>query len=313
MKANEPEEGIHLELKQVKGNTWVLEGIELIPLYKLDDNHCVLLDTGHPNEVEELEQALTDAGLIPVGLLCSHAHPDHYGNSLWLKEKYGTITALSSPETALLNNWLTMKSYYLTIPLDTVIERNCSMVRQPDVILPDEDDLVWFCGAQFQILHVPGHSPGLISVITPDNVCYVSDAMLSEEMLTAKLPHNQNHHIAIASREKIRHAECDLFIMAHKGICDNREISAVIDANLDLLYRRGQEILSLIDRPMTFSEINHAAVGLHKLYTHRPYRALVYQRNVTFIIEYLLEEGELEMECHEGVVRYCRTQTPEEY
>lgn len=302
-----------MELKQVKGNTWVMEGIELIPFYKLDESRCVLLDTGHPNEVEELEETLKQAGLTPVGLLCSHAHPDHYGNSLWLQKKYGTVIALSAPETALLNNWLTMKSYYLTMPLDMVIERNSTMVRNPDVILPDEDETIWFCGAQFQILHVPGHAPGLVSVITPDNICYVSDAMLSEEMLGAKLPHNQNHHIAIASREKIRRTDCDLYIMAHKGICDGREISALIDANLDLLYRRAQEILSLIDHPMTFSEVNHAAVGLHKLYTHRPYRALVYQRNVTFIIEYLLEEGELEMECHEGVIRYRRTEAPEEY
>ena len=302
-----------MELRQVKGNTWVMEGIELIPFYKLDENHCILLDTGHPDEVKELEQTLEETGLIPVGLLCSHAHRDHYGNSLWLQRKYDTIIALSAPETALLTNWLTLKSYYLTMPLDMVIESNSAMVHDPDVILPDEDETIWFCGAQFQILHVPGHSPGLVSVITPDNVCYVSDAMFSEEMLNAKLPHNQNHHIAIASREKIRRTDCELYIMSHRGICDGREISGLIDANLDLLYRRGQEVLSLIDHPMTFSEINQAACSLHKLYTHRAFRALVYQRNVTFLLEYLIEEGELETECHEGVIRYRRTEAPEEY
>ena len=35
-----------MNLTQVKGNTWVLEGIQLIPLYKLDDRRCILLDTG---------------------------------------------------------------------------------------------------------------------------------------------------------------------------------------------------------------------------------------------------------------------------
>ena len=34
-----------MELRQVKGNTWVLDSWELIPLYKLDAHRCVLLDT----------------------------------------------------------------------------------------------------------------------------------------------------------------------------------------------------------------------------------------------------------------------------
>ena len=42
----------------VKGNTWVLEGMEWIPFYKLDERRCILLDTGLLGEREELEQAL---------------------------------------------------------------------------------------------------------------------------------------------------------------------------------------------------------------------------------------------------------------
>ena len=47
-----------MNLRQVKGNTWVLEGLEFIPLYRLDGGRCVLLDTGLAQEREELEQAL---------------------------------------------------------------------------------------------------------------------------------------------------------------------------------------------------------------------------------------------------------------
>ena len=34
-----------MKLTQVKGNTWVAEGMELIPFYKVDDARCILLDT----------------------------------------------------------------------------------------------------------------------------------------------------------------------------------------------------------------------------------------------------------------------------
>ena len=51
-----------MELEQVKGNTWVLKSWELIPFYKLDDSHCILLDTGLNDQREDLEGSLREAG-----------------------------------------------------------------------------------------------------------------------------------------------------------------------------------------------------------------------------------------------------------
>ena len=52
-----------LPLKQVKGNTWVAEGVELVPFYKLDEERCILLDSGLVSERDRLEAALLAAGL----------------------------------------------------------------------------------------------------------------------------------------------------------------------------------------------------------------------------------------------------------
>lgn len=57
-----------------------------------------------------------------------------------------------------------------------------------------------------------------ISTITPDNVCYVADALLSHELLGAKLPYNLSQKEAVA-REKLRGLGCDAYIMAHRGVC----------------------------------------------------------------------------------------------
>ena len=84
-----------MNLTQVKGNTWVIEANQLIPLYKLDEKRCVLLDTGLLEEREELENTLSGAGLTPVGVLCSHAHVDHCANNGYLQGKYGAQVALT--------------------------------------------------------------------------------------------------------------------------------------------------------------------------------------------------------------------------
>ncbi len=292
-----------MKLTQVKGNTWVAEGYELIPFYKLDDKRCVLLDTGLLEEREELESALLEAGLTPAGVLCSHAHVDHCASNGYFREKYGAKIALTFPEAGMCDNLLNLKCYFLTLPLGMVEREAGCMVHEPDIIIPPDGPFS-FRGALFQIVHTPGHSAGHVCTVTPDGVCYAADALLSREMLKAKLPYNLNHELAEKSREKLRGVDCELFVIAHRGICPASEIGALIDANQALLQTRAREVLSLIDRPMTASEIDLAACRFYQLFTHRLRRALRYQRNVSFLLEYLVDRGELAAEIRDGTVYY---------
>ena len=46
-----------MELEHVLGNTWVFKSWELIPFYKVDESHCILLDTGLNDQREDLEES----------------------------------------------------------------------------------------------------------------------------------------------------------------------------------------------------------------------------------------------------------------
>jgi len=298
--------GYGVKLTQVKGNTWVLEGIEFIPLYRLDDKRCVLLDSGLLQEREELEAALGAAGLVPVGVLCSHAHVDHCANNGYLQGKYGTKVALTFPEAGMCSSLLTLKCYFLLLSPGRVEQESECMIHTPDVIIPPEDGPFSFCGAEFRIIHTPGHSSGHVCTVTPDNVCYAADALLSAGLLDAKLPYNLSQRLALDSREKLRGLGCDACIMAHRGVCAGGEFDALIDANQDLSRRRAGEILALVDRPMTASQIDEAACVHYKLFTHKPSRSLRFERNVRFFIEYLVDAGRLEEVCQNGATYYVR-------
>lgn len=297
-----------MELTQVKGNTWVLEGVEYIPLYKLDDSRCVLLDSGLLQEREELEEALRAAGLTPAGVLCSHAHVDHCANNGYLQEKYGAKVALTFPEAGMCSSLLTLKCYFLTLSPGTVERESSCMIHTPDLYIPPADGPFSFCGAQFGIVHTPGHSSGHVCTVTPDNVCYTADALLSQELLGAKLPYNLSQEMAVDSREKLRFLGCDAYIMAHRGVCPESEIGGLIDANQELVRRRAEEILALVDRPMTASQIDEAACVLYRLFTRKPRRSLRFERNVRFFIEYLVDAGRLAEECQNGATYYHRTE-----
>ena len=295
-----------MELTRVKGNTWVIEANQLIPLYRLDDSRCVLLDSGLLQEREALEELLKAAGLTPVGVLCSHAHVDHCANNGYLQEKYGARVALTPPEAGMCSSLLTLKCYFLTLSPGTVARESACMVHRPDVSIPMSDGPFDFCGATFHILHTPGHSAGHICVVTPDNVCYTADALLSREMLTAKLPYSLSQQMALESREKLRDLSCDAYVMAHRGVCSGEEVGALIDANQDLVRRRADEILSLADRPMTASQIGEAACVRYELFTHKPPRSLRFERNVRFFIEYLVDTGRLVQVCQNGTTYYVK-------
>ena len=298
-----------MKLSQVRGNTWIAEGMELIPFYKVDQRRVILLDTGLKQEREELEASLLQAGLTPAGILCSHAHVDHCGSNAYFQQKYRIPVALTLPEAGICTSMLNIKCYFVLLSPASV-ERDAShMLHTPDVIIPPEDGPFSFAGATFRIVHTPGHSSGHISTITPDNVCYTADAVLSPELLNSKLPYDLSHRMAMESREKLRGLDCDGYIMAHRGVCGREELAELIDENQALIRRRAGEILSLIVRPMTLSQICQAVCTFYQLVTHKPRRALQFERNIRFFLDYLTDRGELELRCKNGTAYYCPPET----
>ena len=193
-----------MKLTQVKGSTWVLEANELIPLYLLDDRRCVLLDSGLAKEREEIEKTLLEAGLEPAGILCSHAHVDHCANNRYFQEKYHLPVALTAPEAGMCSSILNLKCYRLLVSPDAAEQEMSEMVHVPDLILPPVDGPIRLAGAMFRILHTPGHSSGHICAVTPDNVCYPGDALMSQALLDAKLPYGLSIQLAMESRERLR-------------------------------------------------------------------------------------------------------------
>ena len=296
-----------MNVTQVLGNTWVLEAEELIPFYRLPDNRCILLDSGLSEEREALEEALKRENLTVAGILCSHAHGDHCGNNQYFQRQYQVPIALTAPEAGMCSSITALKCYFLVLSPGTVERELSHMIHTPDVLIPARDGIFHFLEVPFEIVHTPGHSVGHIAVITPDHVCYTGDAMLSYEMLQAKLPHELDHRTAEESRRKLKQLHCERYVMAHRGICDFEDMQRLIQANQELMQCRTQEILELITHPMTFSEMNERVCTHYQLFTKVPRRALRFERNIRFFLEYLLDQGRVQTECRNGTVLYSKT------
>lgn len=294
-----------MKLTQVKGNTWVAEGNELIPFYRLEDGRCILLDSGLPHEREELEAALLAAGLTPAAILGSHAHVDHAANHAYFQKKYGLPVAITAAEAGMCADILNLKCSTSVVSPAIVRREKGEMPVIPDVVLPNEDCEAELLGVKLRCIYTPGHSAGHICIVTPDNVCYVGDVLFSPESLDVKLPYCLDHARDLQSKERLRALDCDVFIAAHRGVFTDG--NAMVDANRELVHRRAAEILSVIDRPMTFSQVNAAVCGYFELAPKTARRALGFEVSIRFFVEYLLDRGDLELSVADGVVCYAPT------
>ncbi|HAD19204.1 MAG TPA: hypothetical protein DCF42_02285, partial [Lachnospiraceae bacterium] len=61
-----------MKLRQAKGNTWYLEDWQLIPLYRTDPRHCILIDSGDLTQRDSIWRTLEANGIRPVGILGTH-------------------------------------------------------------------------------------------------------------------------------------------------------------------------------------------------------------------------------------------------
>ena len=246
-----------MEFKQVVGNTWCFDAGMLIPVYRTDNSHCIMMDTGAQYMRRDIEAALEAQGLTPIGLLCTHTHFDHFGNANYFSHKYRCPVALPLGEAEICRTVESVKSHLFAYPegqvrSDPKMAEIACMVDH--VIRPEERDTL-FRGVRFRVIHTPGHGLDHVSYITPDNVCYAGDALMCGKSLThSKLPYTFHFGRSLESIRRLRDIDCEAMILAHRGVVyDGFETLA--DENRTVMENSLETLRKMVDRPMSSGEI----------------------------------------------------------
>lgn len=289
-----------MKLTQVKGKTWVLEGSGLMGLYRLEENRCILLDSGEDFERQELAPTLAQAGLTPVGVLSTHVHVDHSINNGWLRRTYGCRVAVPAGEAHLTSSPRALKSYLYSYTPEELVHIRGEMACPVDCPIPEEDGTFSFCGVPFSIVHTPGHSLDHLCAVTPDNVCMVGDAVLTGQESSFKLPYALFLDQMIHSAGRLLDTRCHAYILSHRGVVS--DIRPAAEWTQALLKKRAAEILALVDRPMTSEQVWQAVNEHFCLLSSRVSRAAVMERNLRSFLDYLVDQGALERSARRGLI-----------
>ena len=282
-----------MELKQISGNTWCLSGHQIIPLYRTDSSHCILMDTGPYALREELERDLARYGLTPIGLLCTHTHFDHFGNTRYLSERFNCPVALPLGEAEICRTLASVKSHLYVYSAGQVAsdpERSQIPCLVDHVIRPEETDTL-FRGVRFRALQTPGHAMDHAAYITPDNVCYIGDALMCGRTLhTSRLPYAFNFQQSLDTIRSLKGLDCQAMAVAHCGVL-YEGFDALVEENLQVMERQLAEVRALVDRPMSSDEICGAVCQRMGVVVSTVKKAQNLERFLRPYMEYLVDSG----------------------
>ncbi len=149
---------------------------------------AILIDAGPPGSRATIIAGVEEAGVRAEDLrliLISHGHLDHYGTAAELREWCGAPVAAprGEPEFSLdrrnalppaqtLRGSLVRWVYLLLAPMVHFAP------LEADILFDDKADLLDY-GLEAWTVLLPGHSPGMMGVVTPDGDLFAADLFVN--------------------------------------------------------------------------------------------------------------------------------------
>ena len=167
---------------------------------------ATVIDPG--GDVAEILAQLEKQGLKLVQILLTHGHIDHAGGADELRERTGiAVIGPQIGDKILLDH---LENQGRAYGLDGA--RNLV----PDRWL-DEGDKVQLGGAEFDVLHCPGHSPGSLVYVSPAlRVAFVGDVLFQGSIGRTDFPYGDHDALIHAIKTKLLPLGDDIgFVCGH--------------------------------------------------------------------------------------------------
>lgn len=297
-----------MNLVKIKGNTCYIPGPTNIGVYVFKNKNCLLIDTGINNsQARKIEEVLVANNLHLKYIINTHSHLDHCGGNIYLKNAYPgcQVYASDKEKTFMENPSLLAVMLYSANPLRGL---DRSPRRFPvDFVL--EPGVNRFHDEKFEIIPLSGHTWGQIGVITPERVCFVGDSIFSPGILDKySLPYLFDIGESMATLEFLREIDAGCFLISHdeQGVVPREEMPSLVARNLTNIDKYLQQILELLDRPLSREDILENLVILNDLKLNLMEYHLLFS-TVSAFIKHLYDQDLLTYSIEDGRLYYYRS------
>lgn len=146
----------------------------------------ILVDAGLKGAADKLAEALDKLDVKPGDIrliIITHNHYDHTGGLEEIKELTGAPTAMHKAEVDSVVDVKSFKDNQASMMFRLIVKIFGSMTPKQDmggftadIELHDGMNLDKY-GIDAKIVHVPGHTPGSVCVVTADGQCLIGDTL----------------------------------------------------------------------------------------------------------------------------------------
>jgi glyoxylase-like metal-dependent hydrolase (beta-lactamase superfamily II) len=260
-------------------------------IYRINDQEVCLIDSGNDKEAgKKIQTILADKGWKLKFILNTHSNADHVGGNAVLQQRL-EAPAYSSGIEVCFNRFPILEPSFLYGGFPCKALRNKFLMAQPSqaqdleaLTLPDG----------LQIIPLEGHYFGMIGVKTDDEVWFLADCMMGENILN-KYHASFIYDVAayLATLDRAEKLEGRWFIPAHAPACE--DIRPLAAANRSKVNEIIGNILTICQEPKTSEEILKAIFDQYHLTMDWNQHVLV-GSTIRSYLAYLLDINQLTAE-----------------
>ena len=212
---------------------YVSIGNAFVPGYFLTENELVLIDSG-PIQSKRLMELLDERHWRVRAVIHTHVHIDHVASPEDMMRSMGFDTAAHAKEAQAV--YYPEKLHIIGVDM-----------KRPEIMID---------GEIFELISLEGHSVGHVGVVTPDGICCLGDAIVSEDVLNvSKLPYMANVQKSLASMEKVRSLNYEIYVIAHQSVEKKASMDKIVTDNIAKEHQLSRIALEVLTRPMTREEV----------------------------------------------------------
>lgn len=239
-----------MELIKVGKKTYYIKNRTNIGIYKIDDKHVYLIDTGNDKDAgKKILKLINEQGWSIVGIINTHSNADHIGGNKVIQDRTNCEILAYNIEKSFTEFPILESSFlYGGYPFKKL--KNKVLMGQESIVKQIENNLP----KGIEYFPLKGHFFDMIGLKTSDNVYFLADSLFSEETIS-------KYHLFfiydvkefLNTLEYLKTLNGNLYIPSHSE--ETKDISSLIELNQNKVKEILSKIYNVCVNKITFEEI----------------------------------------------------------